>query len=114
MQIGDREITMPKGWIVQYTDGRIFCEEDMPWIKLPEKRKIRRVILKWEDRMWSLDDKENYMAPTTRSYMDCGAAGISHGIDSRTIGYYSVEENCKVMMRVDEVTGQMKYETKEF
>ncbi|MCK4829047.1 hypothetical protein KA005_75690 [bacterium] len=112
--IGSIEIKMKRGWVVQYKDGRVICEDEMPWIKVPNKRDIRRVILKWEDRIWSFDDKENYTAPKTRGYVDVNSIGIAgEGIDSRMIGYYDTEENCKVWMRVDETTGQMSYETEE-
>ena len=112
--IGEKEIKMPKGWIVQYQDGSVFCEDDMSWRKLPKKRDIRRVILKWEDRIWSFEDKENYTVPGTRGYLDVSAGGVTQGIHSRTIGYYDTEENCKIIMRVDEATGKMTYETEAF
>ena len=69
VRIGDREISMSRGWIVQYKDGAVYCEDDMPWQKLPDKRGIRRVILKWEDRIWSFDDKEHYTVPKIRGYV---------------------------------------------
>lgn len=112
--IGEKEIKMPKGWIVLYKDGTVFCEDEMSWGKLPNKREIRRVILKWEDRIWSLDDKENYTVPKTRGYMDVSTVGTSQGIHSRTIGYYDMEEKCKVYFRVDEITGRMTMETEPF
>ncbi len=112
--IGEKEITMPKGWVVQYKDGSVFTEDEMSWIKLPKKRDIRRVILKWEDRIWSFDDKENYTVPAKRGYLDISTGGVTEGIHSRTIGYYDTEENCKIFMRVEEATGKMTYETKAF
>jgi hypothetical protein len=113
--VGEKEIKMARGWVVQYRDGSVVYEDEMPWIKLPNKRDIRRVILKWEDRMWSFDDKEHYIVPKTRGYMDVNSAGVlSQGIHSRTIGYYDLEEKCKVIMRVEEATGQMNYETEPF
>ena len=113
--IGEKEIKMQKGWVVQYEDGTVTCEDEMSWQKLPNKKEIRRVILKWEDRVWSFDDKEHYTVPKTRGYMDVNSAGIlNQGIDSRTIGYYDMEEKCKVMMRVDEITGRMSYETEPY
>ncbi len=111
VRIGDKEVSMSKGWIVHYKDGTVYCEDDMHWRKLPNKGDIRRVILKWEDRIWSLDDKENYTVPKIRGYMDVNTGGISQGIHSRTIGYYDTEEKCKVYIRVDEATGKMTYET---
>ena len=113
--VGEKEITMPRGWAVQYADGSVICEDEMTWRKIPNKKDIVRVILKWEDRIWSFDDKEHYTVPKTRGYMDVNSAGIaSQGIHSRTIGYYDMDENCKVMMRVEESTGRMSYETEPF
>jgi hypothetical protein len=113
--IGEREIIMPKGWIVQYKDGSVFCESDMPWRKLPNKKDIRRVILKWEDRIWSIDDQEHYTVPTTRGYIDVNSARVSGGgVHSRAIGYYDMENKCKVYLRVEEATGKMSYETVPF
>ena len=65
--------------------------------------------------MWSLDDKQYYTVPKNRGYIDVnsGAPG-EMGIDSRTIGYYDVENKCRVYMRVDEATGNMSFETEEF
>jgi len=113
--IGEREIKMHRGWVVQYKDGSIICEDEMAWNKIPNKKEIRRVILKWEDRTWSLDDKEHYTVPKTRGYMDVNSAGVANqGIDSRSIGYYDTEANCKVMYRVDENTGKMEIVSEPF
>ena len=112
--LGEKEIKMPRGWAVLYKDGTVVCEDEMPWTKLPNKRDIRRVLLKWEDRIWSLDDKENYTVPKTRGYMDVNTGGVSQGIHSRAIGYYDLEEKCKVYLRVDELTGRMTMETEPF
>ena len=114
MWIGAREITMPRGWVVQYKDGSSVCEDDMPWNKVPNKRDIACMILKWEDRWWSLEDKENYTVPSKKGYIDVRASGLSNGIHSRTIGFYSSEDRCKVILRVEEATGKMAYETVPF
>lgn len=110
--IGEREIIMPRGWVVQYKDGSIICENEMPWGKVPNKREIARMYLKWEDRMWSLDDKENYTAPGRREYFEPNTG--RRGLHSRTIGYYDTEGKCRVLMRVEETTGRMSYETEAF
>ncbi len=113
--IGAHEIKMDRGWVVLYKDDAVICEDEMSWNKLPNKKDIKRVILKWEDRMWSLDDKEHYTVPKTRGYMDVNSTGIAgQGIDSRAIGYYDVEASCKVFYRVDENTGKMNIETEPF
>lgn len=112
--IGPREITMSRGWAVQFQDGSVVCEEDMSWNNVPNKQNIRRMILKWEDRIWSFDDKEHYTVPTKRGYVDVNGGGISQGVHSRTIGYYDVEAKCKVILRVDDATGRMSYETIPF
>ncbi len=113
--VGEREIKMDRGWIVQYKNGTVIYEDEMSWKKLPGHRDIKRVILKWGDRTWSFDDKRNYTVPKTRAYIDVNSAGISaQVIHSRTIGYYDSEERCKVIMRVEEATGKMSYETEPF
>jgi len=113
--IGEREIKMARGWVVQYNDGSVIYESEMPWKKLPNKKNIRRVILKWEDRLWSIDDKEHYTVPTTRGYVDVNSGAISGpSTHSRAIGYYDLENNCKVYLRVEEATGKMEYETEPF
>ena len=111
MKMSGKEISMRRGWIVQYKDGSVFYEDEMPWKKLPNKKEITRVFLKWEERLWSFEDKENYTAPKTRGYIDSSGGGITQGIHSRAIGYYDKENKCKVYMRVEEATGKMTYET---
>lgn len=112
--IGEREIIMPRGWVVQFQDGSTICEDDMPWNKVPNKKNIQRMILKWEDRFWSLDNKEHYTVPSKKGYVDVNTSGISQGIHSRTIGYYDLESKAKVLLRVEEATGKMTYETEPF
>ncbi len=112
--IGEREITMLRGWVVQFNDGSAICEEDMPWISVPNKKEIKRMVLKWEDRIWSIEGKDNYIVPQTRGFVDISAGGVSYGgIDSRAIGYYDKEAKCKVLIRVEEQTGKMKHEIQE-
>lgn len=114
MRVGDRDIHMLRGWIAQYKDGSVVCEDDMAWVKVPKKRDIRRMILKWDDRFWSLEDKDNFTVPKKRGYIDVSLGGSSQGIHSRTIGYYDMEEKCKVVLRVEETTGKMEYEIEPF
>ena len=115
MKVLDRMITMYRGWIAIYSDGRVFCEEDMPWKKLPSKKEIVCVLLKWDDRFWSLDNKQHYMAPSRREMVVIGAGGISAPMtQSRAIGYYDMETKERVVLRVDEATGRMSYETTPF
>lgn len=114
VHVGDREIKMPRGWVVEYQDGTVLCEDDMSWNKLPNKKEIKRMILKWEDRTWSFDNKKHYTVPKTRGYVDVHSRGFSQGIHSRAIGYYDTEERCKVYMRVEEATGKMTYETEPY
>ncbi len=116
MWIGEQEIKMDRGWIVQYQDGHLILENEMHWRKVPNKRDIRKVFLKWEDRIWSIENQENYTVPTRRGYVDISPSGAigNEGVHSRTIGYYDTENKCKVIMRVVEATGQMAYETIPF
>lgn len=112
--IGEREIPMSKGWIAEFEDGSVICEDDMSWREVPKKKNIRRMVLKWEDRIWSMDNKKHYTVPTTRGYMDVNLGGCSQGIDSRTIGYYSIENKEKVILRVNETSGHATWETESF
>lgn len=110
--VGEKEIKMRRGWIAQYKDGTVVCEDEKPWRSLPNKQEITRVLLKWEDRVWSLDNKQHYTVPKTRGYVDVNAGSIGQqAIDSRFIGYYDTEMGCKVYLKVDEATGKMTYET---
>lgn len=117
--VGETEIKMSRGWVVLYKDGTIVCEDDMPWKKLPNKKDIKKVFMKYEDRIWSIDNQKYYTVPTKRGYhdisMSAGGASISpQGIHSRTIGYYDVENKCKVFLRCDEVNGRVTWETEDF
>ena len=114
MRVGARDISMARGWIVQFKDGSVICEDDMAWLKVPNKKNIRRMILKYDDRLWDLCDKEHYISPNKRGYIDVNVGGTSQGVDSRTIGYYDLEEKCKVILRVEEATGRMKYDVEPF
>ena len=113
--IGEREITMPRGWIAHFKDGSAICEEDMSWKEVPNKKEIQRMILKWEDRIWTIDNKKSYTAPMIRGFVDISpSGGISPtGVDSKARGYYDTESNCKVYIRVDELNGQMNHEIQE-
>ena len=110
VSIGEREVSMSKGWIAQFKDGSVICQDDMEWNSVPQKKNIRRMVMKWEDRIWSFDDKQNYTVPTIRGYMDISLGGSTQGVDSRTIGYYDTEDKCKVILRVEESTGKATYE----
>ncbi|KKN03877.1 hypothetical protein LCGC14_1103280 [marine sediment metagenome] len=117
--VGEREIIMPRGWVVLYKDGTAICEDDMHWKKLPNKKEIKKVLMKYEDRLWSIDNQEHYTVPTTKGYHDisisAGGASISpQGIHSRTIGYYDMENKCKVILRCEEANGKVTWEVKDF
>ncbi len=112
--VNGQHISMLRGWVVLYKDGTIICEDQMRWAKLPGHKNIERMFLKWEDRMWSIDHKEHYIAPKIRGYIDVNTGGGSQGIQARKIGYYDMEDRCKVYMCVDEATGTMTYETEPF
>lgn len=117
--VGEREIKMPRGWVVQYKDGTAICEDDMHWKKLPNKKDIKKVLLKYEDRLWSIDNQEHYTVPTKKGYHDisisaAGAQISPRGIQSRTIGYYDMENKCKVILRCEESSGRISWEVEDF
>ena len=115
MRIGSRDIPIPRGWIVEYADGSILCEGDMSWKKLPNKKDIKRVILRWEDRWWSFDDKQHYLPPSRREMINIMAGVIGpSAVHSRTIGFYDMSSKEKVILRVEEATGKATYETMPF
>lgn len=114
MRVGSKDINMNRGWIAVFDDGQVICEDDMPWVKVPEKKRIVKMILKWDDRFWSFDNKDHYAVPKKRGYIDVNLGGATQGIHSRTIGYYDLEEKCKVVLRVEETTGKMEYEIEPF
>jgi hypothetical protein len=97
---------MRRGWVVEYRDGTIINENQMSWNKLPNRKDIIRLSLKWDGKQWDLRNKEAY-AQKKRAMSAPGCPNIF--IIARYIGYY--EGAKKIFYKVDEFTGQMTMET---
>jgi hypothetical protein len=108
MDINDDILSMPKGWVVQYTDGRIITEYDRngsqtEWRKIP-KVGIKCIHLKWNTKHWTISGKESYLQKK-RGWVSPQPGPQETNIQYRYIGYW--EGNDKVYYQVDEITGQM-------
>jgi hypothetical protein len=109
MDINDDIMNMPRGWIVQYHDGRTITEYDrdgneINWRDIPKKN-IKSVSLKWNDKYWHLYDKENYIQ-CKRGWLLPSPGRVIPNIEYRCIGYW--ENNNKVIYKVSEHTGKME------
>lgn len=100
---------MRRGWEVELADGRIMKESQVEWNKVP-KNGIIRLTLHYDGRRWDIHDKEAYVQKKRGSMIP--GMPDSFRIESRSIGYY--EGNKKVFYTVDEFTGRMNMEVKEY
>jgi hypothetical protein len=98
------------GWYVVYKDGSVISEKEMPWIKVPNKKNIKIMGLKWRNRQVEFKDKENYIPPGETHMRELALAGgkkikvTKESIVGRFIGYY--EKDHKVVARIDLNTGK--------
>ena len=102
------------GWYVLFHDGTVITENDMSWIKVPNKKDIRLMGLKWRHKQCEIEGKDNYLPP---GQTHCRNFSVNSGneiqiskqnILSRTIGYYDTDR--KVIYRVDVNTGKFVIE----
>lgn len=98
-----------RGWEAEYKDGTIINENQMDWKKLP-KQDMVRLTLHFDGRRWDIHDKVAYVQKKRASVVP--GVSDSFRVESRSIGYY--EGNKKIWYTVNEFTGQMKMEVKEF
>lgn len=98
------------GWEAEYDTGQIFKEGNLEWTSL-KRNKIIRLSLLYHGRRWDINGKREYIQKKKASIIP----GINNKvfIESRSIGYYDVENNCKVYYTLDVNTGQMKIETED-
>ena len=99
---------MRRGWEVEYIDGTVVNEDQLPWGKVV-KRDIKSLTLKYDGREWRLSGKDAYVQKKRGS--EVPSISNSFRIESRSIGYY--DKNCKVWYTVDETTGQMNINVEE-
>jgi hypothetical protein len=100
------------GWYVVFNDGNVIVEDEMPWIKVPNKKDIKIMGLKWRNKHYELEGKDNYVPPGETHLRQLNISSRSEGeiaqttstLVGRFIGYY--EEDHKVIIRVVENTGQ--------
>jgi len=100
---------MLRGWEVEYFDGKIVNEEQLPWRKVI-KRDIKTLTLKYDGREWRVSGKQAYLQKKRGSVIP--SIPGSFRVEARSIGYYT--EDCKVWYTVDESTGHMTMSTEEF
>jgi hypothetical protein len=100
---------MRRGWEVEYENGTIINEDQIEWRKLP-KNGIVRLTLRFDGRKWDINNKIAYVQKKKASVIP--GVPESFRVESRSIGYY--EGNKKVWYTVDEFTGHMNMEVKEF
>jgi len=98
------------GWYVVYEDGKVIIETDMPWVKVPKKREIKIMGLKWRNKHFELKNKENYIPPGETHIRELAVSSndqiqmTKQSIVGRFIGYY--DQECKVVTRVDISSGK--------
>lgn len=107
--MNDDILSMPKGWIIHYTDGTIITEYDRngvqsSWRRVP-KVGIRSLSLKWNTKFWTVSDKECYLQKK-RAWVTPQPGEQEAIVQYRYIGYW--EGSDKVFYQIDELTGQMK------
>lgn len=107
MDINDAVMSLSKGWVVCYNDGKIITEYDQnevetSWRSVP-KNNIKSLSIKWMDRHWTIPGPGPFIPPFKRAWI---SPGMSQSIiEYRCIGYW--DGNNKVIYRVDEQTGKM-------
>jgi len=103
-------MVLKKGWIVLTKDRQVITEEDLPWNKL-DKRLISELRLKWYEKVWKISGKAG------DKYVQFKSATQALGdkeptILSRCIGYKE-DDGSTVLVRVDEISGNARWEVKE-
>lgn len=108
MDINDDTLSMAKGWVVKYEDGKIITEYDrngaqINWRMIP-KVNIKSISLKWFTKNWTITGKEIYLQKK-RGWVAGASGDLEPSVQYRYIGYW--EGNDRVFYRVDELTGVM-------
>ncbi len=110
MDVTDEILSMPKGWIIFYSDGSSLTEYDnngysRDWNRA-NKRDIKYVALKWYNKHWTISGKKIYLQKKRAWITPVAGVEIEPNIQYRYIGYWEGKD--KVFYRVDEATGEMK------
>jgi hypothetical protein len=107
MDINDSVLSMAKGWVICYNDGKVITEYvqnevENSWRSVP-KTNIKSLSLKWMNKHWTIPGPGPFIVPYKRAW---NSPGMSENIiEYRCIGYW--EGNNKVIYKVDEATGKM-------
>lgn len=110
MDINDDVLSMSKGWIIGYNDGKIITEYDRngnsrEWRTAP-KVNIKYVALKWNNKHWTISGQTNYLQKKNGWVNPAIPGDQEANLQYRYIGYW--EGRSKIYYRVDELTGEMK------
>jgi len=99
---------MEKGFIVEYSDGKVITEDEMEWNKVP-KVNIKELRLKWYNKSWSVP------GPHCFARKRGSASPLEPGmrLEARIIGYFDVENKSKVSYIIDELSGSMVMKVEE-
>lgn len=98
------------GWYVVFNDGSVVVEGDMPWIKVPNKKDIKIMGLKWRNKHFELEGKDSYVPPGETHVRELAVSSgeeiqiTKQSLVGRFVGYY--DEDHKVITRVDISTGK--------
>lgn len=101
------------GWYVVFEDGSVLTEEEMPWIKVPNKKNIKLMGLKRHNKYYELEGKENYIPPGETHMKDLSFGDGKLRITKSTliswyIGFYDTVG--KNYLRVCSKTGKVTRE----
>lgn len=100
------------GWYIQYEDGGVVTQDELIWSKVPNKKNIKIMGLKWRHKHYELSDKLAYIPPGETIKKDLSISRNSLKTVSnkvgRFIGYY--DEDHKVIIRVNIETGKFTKE----
>lgn len=102
------------GWYVVLQDGSVFTEAEMPWTQVPNKKSIKIMGLKRMNKHYEIEGKEPYCPPGETHMRELTINdGSGNAVTKQTlvgwfIGYY--EKDCKVLLRVNAITGKSGYD----
>lgn len=100
------------GWYVQFKDGSVITESEMVWHKVPNKKDIVLMGLKWRNKHYEITNKLAYIPPGEKHRKDLTLAqNRMRTVTTKVgkfIGYY--DKDHKVIIRVDYKTGKFSKE----
>jgi hypothetical protein len=121
-------ITHPKinalegGWYVVYADGKVMTMTEVSgWKAIPNKKDIKTMGLKFRNKQFELTDKV-WLPPGQTGMKEISIRPSEEGaiVSTRSpivgwfIGYYDLENKCKVRKCVNKITGEFSEETEPY